>query len=125
MRATGFFLLLVLIIIGFAIAPGGRLARADEPITVSVTPAVNRGDARLTILVERDDENRALMWEVDGPNYYRSSAQQLDGAASPRAWSVLLHDIPAGVFAVRAMVKRSDRSESLATTEMRVVMGFD
>jgi hypothetical protein len=48
--------------------------------------------------------NRVLLWEVDGPNYYRSSELQLDGAAAPRSYVFLVRDLPAGQFEIRATV---------------------
>jgi len=98
---------------------------ATEPITVSVWPAVAiaRGAAQLKIVVERNDLNRSLMWEIDGPNYYRSSTEQIDGADSPRNWLFLLKELPAGEFDVRATVKRSNNSQALAQCRIRVVPG--
>ena len=96
---------------------------ADAPITVSVYPAIAaaRGEAHLTIYVERNDQNRVLNWEVDSRNYYRSSTAQLDGAESPRSWVFSLKDLAPGTYQVRATVRRSNNSESVALTQMRVV----
>ena len=33
-----------------------------------------RGNAQLKVLVSRNESNRVLVWEVDGPGYYRSSS---------------------------------------------------
>ena len=97
--------------------------KADEPITVTIYPAVAvaRGEARLMILVQRNDENRMLNWEVDGPNYYRSSTAQLEGADSPRSWFFAVKDLTPGTYEIRATVKRSNNSESVALTQMRVI----
>src|SRR5205085_6655178 len=96
---------------------------ANESITVSVYPtvAVARGEAQLRIFIERNDQNRALNWEVDGPNYYRSSTAQLDGADSPRSWFFFVKDLQPGSYQVRAVVKRNNNSESVASTQMRVI----
>jgi hypothetical protein len=83
--------------------------------------AVARGEARLRILVQPNEQNRTLNWEVDGPNYYRSSTAQLDGADSPRSWQFYVKDLTAGSYQIRATVKRSNNSESVAATEMRVI----
>ena len=82
---------------------------------------VARGEAHLTIYVERNDQNRVLNWEVDSRNYYRSSTAQLDGAESPRSWVFSLKDLAPGTYQVRATVRRSNNSESVALTQMRVV----
>jgi len=103
---------------------GGALPlNAGEAVTVSVYPAVAvaRGEAHLTILVERNDQNRALNWEVDGPNYYRSSTAQLDGAESPRSFVFYVKDLAAGAYQVRATVRRSNNSEAVALTQLRVI----
>ena len=96
---------------------------ADEPITVSIYPAVAvaRGEANLKIFVERNDQNRMLNWEVDGPGYYRSSTAQLDGAESPRSWFFSVKDLTPGMYNIRATVRRSNNSESVAATQMRVI----
>jgi hypothetical protein len=96
---------------------------AEETITVAVYPqiAMVRGEAQLKIFLVPNDHNRSLNWEVDGPNYYRSSTAQLDGADAPRSWFFFVKDLQPGSYEVRATVKRSDNSESVALTRMRVV----
>jgi len=96
---------------------------ADEPITVSIYPtiAVARGEAHLMIHVERNDQNRTLNWEVDGPSYYRSSTATLDGAESPRSWFFAVKDLTPGMYQIRATVKRSNNSEVQALTQLRVI----
>ena len=69
---------------------------ADQPITVTVWPsvAVAHGNAQLKVFVERNDANRTLSWEVDGPDYYRSSTMQLEGASAPKSWFFFVRDLP-------------------------------
>jgi hypothetical protein len=93
-------------------------------LTVYPTITVAHGDAQLKIFVERNDENRALNWEVDGPDYYRSSTAQLDGADAPRSWFFLVKDLPEGSYQVRATVRRSNNSESVALAQMTVIGGI-
>ena len=71
-----------------AVLAGSMQMSADEAISITVRPAVTsyRGNAQLKVLVSRNEKNRVLVWEVDGPNYYRSSSIALDGAASPRSY---------------------------------------
>jgi hypothetical protein len=99
---------------------------ADEQISLSVRPAVAvaRGNAELKVLVERNDANRALTWEVDGPGYYRSSTQQLEGSAAPKSWFFFVHDLPEGEFNVRATVMRNNNSESVAQAKLVVLAGM-
>lgn len=98
---------------------------ADEAISITVRPAVTsyRGNAQLKVLVSRNERNRVLVWEVDGPNYYRSSSIALDGAASPRSYFFMVRDLPSGEFDVRASVKRNDSSVVMDRSSLKVVGG--
>ncbi len=104
---------------------GSMHLSADEAISITVRPAVAsvNGSAQLKVLVARNGLNRALIWEVDGPNYYRSSAMELDGAASPRSYFFIVRDLPAGSFEIRATVRRNDNSEAVDRSLIRVVGG--
>ena len=104
---------------------GSMHLSADEAISITVRPAVAsvNGSASLKVLVARNDLNRTLMWEVDGPNFYRSSTMDLDGAASPRSYFFTVRDLPAGSFEVRATVRRNDNSQAVDRSSMRVVGG--
>ena len=103
----------------------GSQTSADEAISITVRPAVAtyRGSALLKVLVARDDKNRSLVWEVDGPSYYRSSELQLNGAASPRSFVFMMRELPAGQFEVRATVKRNDRTSVTDRSSITVVGG--
>jgi hypothetical protein len=113
----------------FALAAGcltGSIhTSADEAITITVRPAVTsyRGSAQLKVLVSRDEKNRTLVWEVDGPNYYRSSSIALHGAAAPRSYLFVVKDLPSGEFDVRATVKRNDSSAATDRSSIKVVGG--
>lgn len=104
---------------------GSMHLSADEAISITVRPTVAsvKGSAQLKVLVARNDSNRALIWEVDGPNYYRSSAMELDGAASARSYFFTVRDLPAGSFEIRATVRRNDNSEAVDRSRIRVVGG--
>ena len=114
---------------GLAIAAGvlaGSMhMSADEAVRITVRPAVTsyRGNAQLKVLVSPNDKNRMLVWEVDGPSYYRSSSIALDGAASPRSYFFMVKDLPGGEFDVRASVKRNDSSVSTDRSSIKVVGG--
>ena len=116
-------------LLGAAIAAGmlaGTIqSSADEAVSITVRPAVASwgGSAQLKVLVARDENNRLLKWEVDGPNYYRSSAVQLDGASAPRSYVFVVRDLPGGEFEVRATLKRMDRSTAVDRSSIRVVGG--
>ena len=113
------------VMLAAGVLAGSMQLSADEAITITVRPAVTsyRGSAQLKVLVSRDEKNRALVWEVDGPNYYRSSSIALDGAASPRSYVFVVKDLPSGDFDVRATVKRNDRSAAMDRSSIKVVGG--
>ena len=104
---------------------GSMQMSADEAISITVRPAVTsfRGNAQLKVLVSRNERNRVLVWEVDGPNYYRSSSIPLDGAASPRSYFFMVRELPAGEFDVRATVKRNDNSAAMDRSSIKVIGG--
>jgi hypothetical protein len=112
---------------GFAVAAGilaGSLhLNADEAISITVRPSVTsfRGNAQLKVLVSRNEQNRTLVWEVDGPNYYRSSSIPLDGAAAARSYFFVVKDLPGGEFDVRATVKRNDSSAVADRSTLKVI----
>lgn len=109
--------------VGFLAGPMGM--SADEAVSITVRPAVTsyRGNAQLKVLVSRNEKNRMLVWEVDGPDYYRSSSHDLDGAAAARSYFFTVKDLPAGEFDVRVTVKRNDSSASMDRSSLRVVGG--
>jgi hypothetical protein len=98
---------------------------ADEAISITVRPAVTtfRGSAQLKVLVARDEKNRSLEWVIDGPNYYRSSSLEMDGAAAPRSYFFLMRELPAGEFEIRATVTRNDQTKVMDRSTIRVVGG--
>ena len=77
---------------------GSMQTNAEQAVSINVKPAVTayRGTVRLRVLVARDDTNRSLRWEVDGPDYFRASQRDLDGAAAARRHEFMLRDLPAG-----------------------------
>jgi hypothetical protein len=107
------------------IMAGSMHTSADEAISITVRPSVAtyRGSAQLKVLVARDDKNRVLTWEVDGPSYYRSSTMELDGASAPRSYFFTMRELPAGEFEVRAIVRRADNSTVMDRSTIRVVGG--
>lgn len=111
------------VMLAAGVLAGSIQSSADAPISITVRPAVahTSGEARVKVLVARNERNRSLVWEVDGPNYYRSSAMQLDGASSPRSYFFTMRDLPAGSFEVRASVRRNDNSVAMDRSAIRVI----
>jgi hypothetical protein len=114
----------LLLLIGMT--SSAQMIAADAPITIAVRPAVTvaRATAQLKVLVARDDRNRVLQWEVDGPNYYRSSQIDLDGSSAPRSWLFWVKDIPEGDYDIRVTVHRDDRSNAVALSSIKVLPGL-
>lgn len=104
---------------------GSMQLNAGEGVSISVRPTIasTNGSAQVKVLVARNERNRVLTWEIDGPNYYRSSAMQLDGASSPRSYLFFAHDLPEGSYDVRATVRRADESVIVDRCSIRVVEG--
>ena len=113
----------VRLMVAISVLAGSTLqSSADEVISMTVRPAVAtvHGSARVKVLVARNELNRVLVWEIDGPSYYRSSATELDGASSPRSYFFMAHDLPAGLFDIRVTVKRNDNTEARDRGQIRV-----
>ena len=104
---------------------GSMQIRADEAISITVRPAVAtaRANAQLKVFVVPDEKNRTLVWEVDGPTYYRSSTMEIDGASAPRRYVFMVRDLPAGDFEVRATLMRNDRSVAVDRSTIKVIGG--
>jgi hypothetical protein len=113
------------VILAAGVFVGSMQLSAEEAISIRVRPAVAtwKGSARVSVLVARNELNRVLIWEVDGPSYYRSSTMELNGAASPRSYVFTISNLPAGDFEVRATVRRSDDSHAFDRSSIKVVGG--
>ena len=96
---------------------------ADDPIALSVRPAVAKypGSAELKVLVSRNERNRSLQWEIEGGTFYRSSSIQLNGESAPRSHTFRVRGLPGGDFEVRAIVRRSDDSTAVVSSRIKVV----
>lgn len=98
-------------------------AGSGSDVTLSVSPplAVEPGWATVMVRIERNAENRSLRVEADGPEYYRSSLQQLDGKSAPAVRHLTLQDLPSGTYLVRATLTRADGSQRKAVRRLEVV----
>jgi lysozyme family protein len=100
--------------------------RGTEPVTVQASPAVALAPAtvRVRITVERDARNRELLVTFDGPQHSESFVEQLDGDAAARTRERHLKNLPGGVYALHACVRRSDGTGSCATPARVEIIGF-
>ena len=101
----------------------GMHLSAEQAITITARPVVipAKGSALLKVIVERNAMNRRLVWEVDGPTFYRSSTIPLEGTSAARSYFFMVKDLAGGHFDVRARVLRSDNTEAQAET--RIIVG--
>lgn len=111
-------LTLAILLIG-AVLPAG--AKSGVTLTVSPQLAMEPGWAHVMVRVERDPENRSLRVTADGPEYYRSSLQQLDGESAPAVRQLKLEGMPSGKYVVRATLTRADGSTQEAVQVLEVV----
>jgi hypothetical protein len=102
---------------------GGTLMSAEEPISMTVRPAVasTSSATQIRVMVPRNERNRALTWQVDGPGYFRSSTMDLDGAKAPATFTFVARNLPEGEVEIRAIVRRNDDSEALVRRQIVVV----
>jgi hypothetical protein len=82
-----------------------RLA-GDDRLRARIWPAVASAPAavRVEVLIEADEDNRALEIVAESGDYYRSSTIPLEGARAARFHSVLYRGIPAGVYEIRVVL---------------------
>jgi hypothetical protein len=112
-----------IVVLALSMAASAAPAGAGSDVTVSVNPqlALEPGFTNVMVRVERNAENRELRIEADGPEYFRSSAQQLDGEMAPLTSQIKLDGIPSGRYVVRAVVVRADGSQVEAVETLVVV----
>lgn len=77
----------------------------------------------LIVAVEPGADNRALMVEVDGEDYYRSSEIELEGDKDKKFHSVQFKKLPAGNYSLRAQVRSQTKVLGRAEANL-VVTGF-
>ena len=90
-----------------------RGAYFSEPATV-----------QLTVAVEPNDANRTLKIEAESEGMYRSSEISLSGANEKRLHQMMLRNLPAGHYELRAEVRSSMGVRGVAKREL-VVIGID
>ena len=78
---------------------------------------------QITVAVEPAADNRSLVIEADGENYFRSSAMVLDGQNEKRLHSVEFKNLPAGSYTLRAQIRSSQDVLATATQDL-VVTGI-
>ena len=99
--------------------------KANEPLTMAVSPVQSFAPTTLTIRVhvEPDVGNRALEVVAESGEYYRSSRIQLDGVDAPRSISLEIRNLPGGDYEVRGAVIDSAGRERSAVRQQVIVLG--
>jgi hypothetical protein len=97
----------------------------SSPLTMRVTPRLAWiGSAvRALVRISPDDRNRLLRITVDSPDYYRSTDVMLDGAEARRSHLLLLTSLPAGSYAIQAVVYGSSGERGRIEQKFDVIPG--
>ena len=77
----------------------------------------------LIVAVEPGADNRALVVEMDGEDYYRSSEIELEGDKDKRLHTLQFKSLPAGNYSLRAQVRSQTKVLGRAEADL-VVTGF-
>lgn len=98
------------------------LAADPSPIRLIVRPQVAHAPSDVVILVRLlpAAEDRALVVQMDGIDFYRSSGETIDGLASRRLFRFEWKDCPAGEYEIRADLKTATTTR--ATAVDRVIL---
>jgi len=99
----------------------------EDAVTIRLSENVLRAPAylRITVLVEKNKDNRRLRVEADSPEYYRSSETALEGLSAPRAHDVVFRSLPEGQYQIRAFVEGMDGPRARAERTAIVVGAGD
>jgi hypothetical protein len=106
---------------------GAGIQSAGAPLTLSVTPRLAWiGSAvKALVRVSPDDRNRLLRITVDSSDYYRSSDVALDGAEARRSHLLFLSSLPAGSYAIEAVVYGPSGERGRIQQKFEVLSGQD
>ena len=79
---------------------------AGERLSMRLTPAhaFEPATVRVTAVVERDAQNRAMEIVADSGGFYRSSLIPLEGDTAPRTTTVDFQGLPGGDYEVRIIL---------------------
>ena len=94
----------------------------DSALSVDVQPAFCTEPCAVRMLVSVDphEADRELIVEADSSRFYRSSLIQLDGDAEPAVHTLMWKGLPAGLYEIRATLKRVTGEVAQVATDVRV-----
>jgi hypothetical protein len=106
-----------------SVAVGSNRAAGDQPLRLSVSPAVALAPSWISVRVriEADDDNRFLEIIAQSSDYTRSSTIELDGRHAPRVAVFDYPDLPAGQYEVSGWLVGTHGTRATATQVVRVV----
>ena len=99
-----------------------------EPLTIAVWPAFAIAPATVTVRsrIEPNADNRSLVIVADGPELYRSSEIQLDGARAPKTFELSFHEMPGGEYEVYViLIDSAGRRRATAHRAAKVISQSD
>jgi hypothetical protein len=98
-------------------------ARADETLTIRVSPAISAAPAVVTIrtMVEAHADNRTIDIIAESRDFYTSTQVTLQGADAPRFNEVRFRSLPAGSYEVTVVLMGSHGRRAWVTR--KVVVG--
>jgi hypothetical protein len=111
------------VLFAIAVFCGAASAHTQERVEIRVRGRFFSEPATvlLTIAVEPDRNNRALLVAADSDRLFRSSEVALDGENSQRLHTLEFKNLPAGQYVLRAEVHSSDDVRGVA--EALLVVG--
>ncbi len=88
-----------------------------ERLELRVSPMLSMAPAAVVIrvIIEADEDNRALDVIADSTDFYTSSRVPLNGAQSPRVSEIRFAALPEGVYQVTAILTGSQGRRAVAT----------
>jgi hypothetical protein len=115
----GIFLAILAVV---SVLPAG----AGDRLAMRVSPAISFAPANLVVraFVEADADNRAVEIVAESPDFYRSSAIQLDGDRAPRTSMFEFRSLPPGTYEVSAVLLGSGgQTRATVRQEINVIPG--
>lgn len=81
---------------------------AHDALLLNVTPRIlyQGGDVLATASIDPSANNRTLEIAIDGPDYFASTSEQLDGEEAARTHRMMFRQLPAGEYTADAVVER-------------------
>lgn len=110
------------LVIGSLILTASAFA-AENSLSLRVTPRITTAPAvvSITVTVEPNAENRALVVEDDSEGYYRGSEIPLEGEKAARTHTLTYRGLPPGEHRISAVVRCSSGARAVVHTTVTVI----